>query len=108
MKALKPICFFNSGFAQWLEVDAITLFPFIFFATGREQAKAEHILAHEYIHVLQIKKIGFFSFYCSYWLQYFGFRLAGKDEWDAYLAVTHEAEAYGNQENTEVPATEMI
>jgi hypothetical protein len=54
---------------------------------------------HERIHFEQIKKDGFFAFYLSYLFQYFKNRILGMKHFDAYMNISYEIEAYGNERN---------
>ena len=59
MKVREVICkrwFLNSG------IGAITLYPFIFF----HGIPTEKLRKHEYIHVEQIRRLGWFKFYFLY------------------------------------------
>ena len=46
-----------------VKAQAITLYPFIFYKS--KQAKLDY-QAHEFIHVEQIRRLGWFKFYASY------------------------------------------
>lgn len=74
-----------------LDVAAITLFPWIFFA---EDVPDPRTISHELVHVEQIERVGFFRFYVSYLVIYFGFRIYGWSHDAAYMGIPHETEAY--------------
>lgn len=94
---------FNSRFAKLINVGAITLYPFIFFADDKQTALEQHIVAHEYVHVVQIRTLGWWRFYWTYLVEYFKARFAGKNDNDAYYSVSYEVQAYAMQDVIEVP-----
>lgn len=100
---MKVHCVFSSRLASLLNVSAITVYPFIFFADDREAAMDMHIVAHEYVHVLQVRKLGWLRFYWTYLLQYFRQRFAGRSDFEAYMGVNYEIEAYAEQATQVVP-----
>lgn len=81
----------NSFIPRLLGVGAITLYPFILYASHEPSAK---LIAHEMVHVSQIEKVGVLRFYLSYLLFYFSERIAGKSHYDAYMSIPWEVEAY--------------
>lgn len=100
---MKIITIFNSRFARLINVSAVTLYPFIFFADNKDTAIAQHIVSHEYIHVLQIRAIGWWKFYATYFWQYVRARFSGKNHNDAYNSIDYEIVAYAFENTTEVP-----
>lgn len=84
----------NSTLAKILRVEGIVLFPFIFFSSNVPSVK---IINHELIHILQIKREGFFKFYFNYFKEYSQLRMKGLNHQNAYLAISYEAEAYSHQ-----------
>lgn len=84
----------NSLLAKILKVEGIVLYPFIFFYSANPSVK---IINHELIHILQIKRDGFFKFYFTYLKEYLQLRMKGLNHHDAYLAISYEAEAYSHQ-----------
>ena len=54
-------------------------------------------LCHEMIHVRQIRKVGWFSFYISYLLYYFAGLLRYGDHGAAYYNIPYESEAFNKQ-----------
>ena len=49
--------------------NAIVLYPFILISKSETESKKTNILNHEFIHILQIRKDGFFKFYSKYLLE---------------------------------------
>lgn len=88
----------NSYICRALGVNGITLYPFVFI---REGAPSARLLAHEAIHVDQVRRAGFFRFYASYLLQYLRSRAAGLTHHDAYLNISFEKEAYAHENSWE-------
>lgn len=100
---MKIKCFYNSWLAKVLNVEAITLYPFIFFSGTRNWELVHDTIAHEYVHILQVRKLGWFRFYASYLWIYFRNRFQGMSADEAYYAVPYEQEAYEKQTTQKVP-----
>lgn len=93
----------NSLIARILKVQAIVLYPFIFFADKKPD---EILINHEMIHVAQIRKLGVLRFYFHYMREYFLNRLKGQKHNEAYRSISFEKEAYEKQnENKESKTT---
>jgi uncharacterized membrane protein len=88
----------DSKLARILKVEAIVLYPFIFFAAKHPNAT---IVNHELIHMDQIKRNGVISFYLIYLGEYLRYRLSGLRHYEAYIKISFEREAYENQSNQE-------
>jgi hypothetical protein len=63
---MKTKLIFNSKFAKLINTGAITLYPFIFFSMSKEDDLRLKVVHHEYVHVRQVRSIGWFKFYLSY------------------------------------------
>ncbi len=84
---------YNHWIPQLFNVGAITLYPYILFARSVQGIKTyrknpEHLFKHEYIHIEQVRKLGWFKFYFTYIIESFK-----KD----YLDISYEVEAYARQ-----------
>ena len=94
-------------FGHWLPkklgFTAITLYPFIFFAYTKEQAIRYNVVNHEWIHVTQIRKLGWFKFYIDYLWQYWVNYRKYKQQFPAYMAISYEVEAYHSQSQFPLP-----
>lgn len=91
---LRPI--YNSWLPRLLKVEAITLYPFIFFANYRAYYSfnfMEKIFRHEYQHVLQIREVGPIFFYLDYVRQWIMNLIREKDSFRAYWLIDYEIEA---------------
>jgi hypothetical protein len=86
---------YNSIVPKLLKVDAIVLYPFIFF---KDKYPSGRIIRHELVHVDQIKKYGWFRFYLSYIMEYASYRVRGLSHYDSYMKISYEVEAYKLQE----------
>ncbi len=84
----------ESGLALTLGVRAIMFYPFIFCA---EESPSKLLLAHESIHVDQIRRDGWFRFYWRYLAEYRRARKLGMSHKGAYRTIPYEADAYSNQ-----------
>lgn len=84
----------NSFIPKLLKVDAITLYPYIFFS---DKEPSDTLIRHEMVHVDQIKYYGRFRFYVSYLLEYLSYRVRGDSNNVAYNKISYEVEAYKKQ-----------
>ena len=61
---------YNSWIPQLLKVGAITLYPFILYSHTKpyllNQTYLKTLFKHEYIHVEQVRRLGWFKFYFLY------------------------------------------
>lgn len=85
---------YNSKLAKLINVEAIMLYPFIFY---EDKQPSQILKKHEMIHVMQLRKIGFFSFYLSYVLYYLAGLLLYKNSYYSYRNIPYEKEAFENQ-----------
>ena len=58
---------YNNWIPQLLKVGAITLYPFILYSRSQAALSREdytrNLFKHEYIHIEQVRKMGWFTFY---------------------------------------------
>lgn len=87
-------CFYGNFIPRLLGVQAIVLWPFVLFA---QRNPSTEIIAHEFIHMDQIRKNGVIKFYLWYFIEYVIGRLDGKRHYDAYRDISFEVEAFQNQ-----------
>jgi hypothetical protein len=80
-----------------IRAEAIVLYPYVLFAQPRQKISAS-VLRHELIHVRQVRQIGWFRFYLSYLLEYSRHLWRLRDHYEAYLAISYEAEAFRLQD----------
>ncbi len=97
---MQPIIIRNSKvpvmLSIFVDIAAITLFPFIFIRKGQD---SERIVRHETIHYhqyLETAVIGFLVLYLFDWLKAL---LKYRDTNRAYLQIRFEQEAYAHEEN---------
>lgn len=89
---MKVRCLYRIRFLKLFRVQAITLYPWILFASSRDQVP-ESLFRHELEHIYQVRKSGWFRFYVSYLKFYFQLRWQGQSHKSAYLNIPYEAEA---------------
>jgi hypothetical protein len=97
---MKVITVYNSRVIRALNIEAITLYPFIIFSESKESYlddnyynKYSSIYRHELEHIYQVRKYGFLSFYISYLIIYFANLIRYKSFKVAYLNISYELEA---------------
>jgi hypothetical protein len=83
---------YNSWIPQLLKVGAITLYPFILFSRKQFALSKEDyirdLFKHEYIHIEQVRRLGWFKFYFLYLVD------SAKNGYDENK---YEIEAYARQ-----------
>lgn len=87
---------FSHPIPRALGARGIVLYPFVLFDRPRADLPRE-LLVHEMIHVRQIRRIGWITFYFSYLREYVAHRIRGLGHNAAYFAIRFEREAYGGQ-----------
>ncbi len=81
---------------SWLPVAGMALFPFILFK-HKDFSVSPSLLNHEHIHLQQQLELLIFPFYVWYTMEYFFFRMKGKNHNEAYRSISFEKEAYLNE-----------
>lgn len=105
---------FDHWIPKKLRVDAITLYPFIFFANSRKfvfgHIRGKNFLKHEMIHIGQIRRVTPIVFYPTYLFFYFLGLLRYLNHRKAYFFIPYESEAYKNQTKklTEAEKNELL
>jgi hypothetical protein len=84
----------NSKLAKLLKVEAITIYPFIFYSMD---IPSKVLKQHEMIHIDQIRKLGWFKFYFKYLLEYTKLYYRLRSSSMAYFNISFEKEAYAKQ-----------
>jgi hypothetical protein len=98
----------NHWLPKLLGADATTIYPWILIAGQLTAEPADQILLqHEFVHIRQVRAIGWLTFYASYFWQYLKLRLQKKDHDTAYREISFEAEAYAKQSDTPLSADEL-
>jgi hypothetical protein len=100
---MKVHIFYNSWFANKVVGKNITLYPFIFMMADEKTSKDTHILNHEWIHITQVRKLGFFKFYLTYLVKYVTNLYKFRSFNTAYMEVSYEKEAYEGQDKFILP-----
>jgi hypothetical protein len=117
---MKVKLIYNSKFAKLINVGAITLYPFIFFSMSKEEALKKRVVHHEWVHVRQVRKLGWFRFYLSYFWQWIK-GLFSRDRITypntrtqvdnvlerAYYSITYEWEAYMQEKSLQFTEEEL-
>jgi hypothetical protein len=96
---------YDSWFAKLINVGAITLYPFVFVATKRNETPIE-LVQHEFVHVRQVRTVGWWRFYASYLWQWFVGIVRYRNHAAAYFDVSFEVEAYAKQGHVALSAAE--
>ena len=94
---------YNSWVPRLIGWDGITLYPFIFMTFSERKSKKTRLLHHEWIHVKQIRKEGFFKFYLSYISQALFNLLKYRHLKKAYENISYEKEAYSKEKKIKLP-----
>ncbi len=88
---------FGHFIPRLIRAEAIVLYPYVLFAQPRQKISAS-VLRHELVHVQQVRRLGWFRFYFAYLAEYSRHLWRLRDHFQAYLAISFEAEAYRLQD----------
>ena len=84
----------NSILPKILKVEAITIYPYIFYAYKFPE---RYLKQHEMVHIDQVRRLGWLKFYFSYLVEYIRLYIRLRDKDKAYYAISYEIEAYNKQ-----------
>jgi len=73
--------------------NGMTIFPFVFY---KKEVKSNRLETHERIHLYQQAEMLFLPFFIWYFAEFFIHRLNSKSWHQAYMKISFEKEAYGN------------
>jgi hypothetical protein len=90
----------NHWLPKMLGVAGITLYPFVFLDRSIEDARKCNLVQHEWIHVRQVRKIGWLNFYSMYLYTW----LCGV----MYADIFFEKEAYEQEDEVRLPDIKQI
>jgi len=93
---------FNSKIPKIFGAEAITLYPFVLFASDEAYELKHRIVHHEIVHLDQVRRLGFFKMYWTYLVDYVKLRFKGFNHWDAYSRLPLELEAYARQNDADL------
>lgn len=98
---------YDHWYPKLINVDGITIYPWILYADVKEQVDPI-LYKHEMVHVGQIRKEGWLTFYFKY-LASFCHNFLRYSYDDAYMAIPYEIEAYAKEDEplTEAEAAEL-
>jgi hypothetical protein len=96
---------FHNWIPRILKVNGITLYPYILFAkpAGHYRGKLptfERMLKHEYVHINQVRKLGWFRYYYKYIAE--NFKVGYKNNKFEVIAYTMEKGALNAEEKAAV------
>lgn len=98
LRKYKTKLVFNNWIPKLLGVGAITIYPWVFIANKKEDVQAT-LVAHEMIHIWQVRQHGWFSFYISYLLYWLAGLIRYKKHKTAYRYIPYEVMAYARQDD---------
>jgi hypothetical protein len=84
---------FNHWLPKLVGAGAITLYPFVVCAEPAVDALRSGTVAHEMVHILQVRRMGFLKMYWLYFWEFIKIRLTGKKHWEAHAFHSMEIEA---------------
>lgn len=91
---MKVRCRYSHWLPKKVGAEAITLYPYVLFGSDRQTSCAQYAVQHEFVHVRQVRKLGWLRFYASYVLQFLLGLLKTRSASQAYIGVSFEREAY--------------
>lgn len=80
----------NHWLPKLLKVGGITIYPYIFIDSP---FPSYQLIAHELVHIDQVRSVGWFRFYISYGLYYLAGRIKGLGHRLSYLRIPYELSA---------------
>ena len=92
----------NHWYPRFIGVTGITIYPYVLLADTAQEAIDCHILNHEFIHVRQVRQLGWIRFYATYLWKYAVNLIKYKNPNTAYLNISYEADDYVHQETTPI------
>ncbi len=104
---MKVIVKYDHWLPQLVGAYAITLYPFVLFTESIDECIESNVIEHEVAHVRQIRNLGWFKFYWSYFGQYLRARFTGKTDTEAYEGISFEIEAFRDESLIELTAPEL-
>lgn len=94
----------NHWLPKKLNFTAITLYPYILLAIDYPTSITSKVLAHEFVHVRQIRQQGFLKFYGMYLWMFIKLYIKFRDRDEAYKSIPVEVEAYSTQATNSLPS----
>lgn len=92
----------NHWYPKKLGMTGITLYPYVLLACSIEEAKTNYILNHEFIHVRQVRQLGWIIFYTTYLWKYLVNLIHYKNQNQAYLNISYEVAAYAGEQTAPI------
>lgn len=97
---------YSSWVARFLRVDGFTFYPFVFIRPSKSDAP-QTLIQHEFVHVRQVRALGWLRFYASYVWEYIGHLIWFGSRRKAYRAVSFELVAYDKERTVPLTAEEQ-
>ncbi|TKJ17905.1 hypothetical protein CEE44_05285 [Candidatus Woesearchaeota archaeon B3_Woes] len=94
---------YNHWLPRLFKKNGITLYPYIFIRHSEPISFKKRITHHEWIHIIQIRKKGFFQFYFKWLIELLINILKYKNYNKAYKNISYEVEAYKNMFKIKIP-----
>jgi hypothetical protein len=94
---------YNSNVPKIFGFTGITLYPYIFITVSKKESNKRNILKHEWIHIEQVRREGFFKFYLIYLYEFFTNLFRYKRIYKAYRNISYENDAYKNEKKVKLP-----
>jgi len=94
---------YNRWFPKCIRLEGITLYPYIIISSSETVANKKKILKHEWIHIKQVRKEGFFKFYTKYLFEWTTNLIKYGRIGKAYRNISYEKEAYKNENKVMLP-----
>lgn len=95
---------FNSRLPKFWGAIATTIYPFVFCAQSAEEALRTNVIAHELVHVDDIRQQGFVRFYLTYLRDFVSIYWKTKNYWHSYYNLPAEQKAYKLEHTKELYA----
>ena len=94
---------YNHWLPRLLKIRGITLYPYICIKYSESISFKKRIIHHEWIHIIQVRRDGFFRFYFKWLIELLINFLKYKNYNKAYKNISYEAEACKKMFKIKIP-----
>lgn len=84
----------HAWIARHIAHNNITIYPYILLVDDLHKSYLNRAIHHEWVHVLQIREMGWLNFYSHYLWEYVTGLIKYRNSYSAYMHVSFEIEAY--------------
>jgi hypothetical protein len=94
---------YNHWYPRYIGRRGIVLYPYVLISLSEHEAKKQHVLHHEWIHVQQVRRDTMVKFYFTYLYERIINMFIYRNFTQAYKNISYEKAAYDKQNYIELP-----